>query len=161
MTTVAPVSNLRTVLSVPMGNKIGLFLDEPLDCLKLRSVVDTICAPDEDNIAPPTVVVPTYPMAICGPRAGYYDLVFEDPRSRTTRVLYQENLLGPIQGVLWGVNRAVILPTYLYEGGAAQCFDICFVFCEQAAGEEVIARKEQIGTETIFISLTDLRSAKL
>lgn len=144
-----------------MGNRIGLFLDEPMDCLKLQSVIDCIRDPNEDTTLPPTVIVPTHPLVIRGHHTGYYDLVYEDPRSRMTRVLYRETLLGPMRGVPQIVNRAVILPTYLYESGAAQCFDVCFVFCEQAAGEEVIAREEQLGTETIFISLPDLRSAKL
>lgn len=161
MSTIKPIRNLQTILSVPKGNRIGLFLDEPLDYLKLQSVIDCIRDPDEDSILPPTVVVPTHPMVIRGHHTGYGDLVYEDPRSRTTRVLYRETLRGPMQGVPWIVNRAVMLPTYLYEEGAAPYFDICFVFCEQAAGEEVVARKEQLGTETIFISFPDLRSTKL
>lgn len=161
MAVVKAIGNLRSSMSVPMGNRIGLFLDEPLDCLKLQSVVDCIRNSDEDITVPPTVIVPTHPVPIRGYYAGYGDLVYEDPQSHATRVLYQGNLRGPIQGIPWITNRAVMLPTYLYEEGAAPCFDICFVFCEQAAGEEVIARKEQLGTETIFISLPDLRSAKL
>lgn len=161
MSTVKPIVNLQTILSVPMGNRIGLFLDEPLDELKLQSVVYCTRDPNEGGTLPPTVIVPTHPLEIRGRSAGYGDLVYEDPRSNATRVLYQGNLRGPIQGIPWVTNRAVMLPTYLYEAGAAQCFDVCFVFCEQAAGEEVIAREEQLGTETIFVSLPDLRSAKL
>lgn len=144
-----------------MGNRIGLFLDEPLDRLKIESVVNAIRDPDDNIELPPTVIVPTHPMVVRGHRVGYGDLVFDDPGSHTTRVLYQGTLRGPIQGVPWIINRAVILPTYLYDEGAASCFDICFVFCEQAAGEEVVSRTEQLGTETIFISLPDLRSTKL
>ena len=158
MTAVKPIVNLQTIISVPDGIKIGFFLDDPLDCLKLQSVVDAIRVSDVDGVVPPTVIVPTHPMVICGHQVGYGDLVFEDPQSCTTRVLYQETLHGPMQGVPLIFNRAVMLPAYLYEAGAAPCFDICFVFCEQAAGEEVVARSEQIGTETIFISLPDLRS---
>lgn len=161
MRTVKPVTNLQTILSVPMGNRIGLFIDESLDCLKLQSVIDRIRDPNEDSTLPPTVVVPTHPMVIRGHHTGFGDLVYDDPQSRMTRVLYRETLRGPMQGVPWVVNRAVILPSYLYDAGAAQCFDVCFVFCEQAAGEEVIARKDQLETETIFVSLPDLRSAKL
>ena len=144
-----------------MGNRIGLFLDEPLDCLKIQSVVNSIHNPDEDSTVPPTVIVPTHPVSLRGLITGYGDLVYEDPRSHATRVLYLGNLRGPIHGIPWVTNRAVILPTYLYEEGAAPCFDICFVFCEQAVDEEVVARKEQLGTETIFVSLPDLRSTKL
>ena len=161
MSTVKPIVDLQTIVSVPMGSRIGLFLDEPLDCLKLQSVIDCVRDPNEDSTLPPTVIVPTHPMVTRGHHTGYYDLVYEDPRSCTTRVLYWETLRGPMRGVPLIINRAVMLPTYLYEAGAAQRFDVCFVFCEQAAGEEVIAREEQLGTETIFISLSDLRSAKL
>lgn len=161
MTTVAGIDTLQIILSTPMWHRIGLFLDESLDYLKLRSVVDAIRDPSVDSDVPPTVIVPTHPMVVRGHLAGYDDLVFEDARTRMTRVLYKETLRGPMQGVPGVINRAVMLPTYLYEAGAAPCFDICFVFCEQPVGEEVIARSEQIGTETVFISLQDLRSAKL
>lgn len=161
MTSVKPIVNLQTILSCPMGNRIGFFLDDPQACLKLQSVVNAIRDPDEDSNLPPTVIIPTHPVALLDQHIGYGDLVFEDPRSRTTRVLYQENLRGPMQGVPWTINRAAILPAYLYEGSAAPCFDICFVFCERAAGEEVADREEQLGTETIFISLPDLRSTEL
>lgn len=161
MCTIKPISDLQTILSAPMGARIGLFLDDPQGCLKLQSVIDCLRDPTVGGTLPPTVIVPTHPMVIRGHHTGYGDLVYEDPRSRMTRVLYQETLRGPMQGVPWIVNRAVILPSYLYEAGVAQCFDICFVFCEQAADEEVIAHKEQLGTETIFVSLPDLRSTKL
>lgn len=160
MATVKAISKLRTIMSVPMGHRIGLFLDEQLDCLKLQSIIDSTRNPDEGSTTPPTVVIPTYPVSIRGLCASYGDLVYEDPRSHATRVLYRGTLRGPIQGLSWITNRAVILPTYLYEQGAAPCFNICFVFCEQAVDEEVVARKEQLGTETIFISLQDLRSTK-
>ena len=161
MTTIKPIAKLQTILSFPMGNRVGLFLDDPLDRLKLQSVVDAVRDPDVDATIPPTVIVPTHPVAVRGHHFGYGDLVYEDTRSNTTRVLHQETLRGPIQGIPWIINRAVILPTYLYDEGGATCFDICFVFCEQAAGETVVAREERIGTETIFISLPDLRSTKL
>ena len=161
MTLVKPIDNLQKVMSVPMGHRIGLFLDDPLDCLKLQSIVDSIRDPEVDITMPPTIVVPTYTIAIRGHQISDRDLAFEDPRSRTIKVLYQSTLHGPMQGVPWIINRAVMLPTYLYEGGAASLFDICFVFCEQPYGEEVVARSEHIGTETIFISLPDLRSINL
>lgn len=161
MTTIKDIGNLRTIMSVPMGSRIGLFLDEPLDRLKIQSVVNSIRNPDEGGTVPPTVIVPTHPVSMRRLHTGYGDIVYEDPRSHATRVPYQGSLCGPIQGIPWITNRAVILPTYLYEEGAAPCFDVCFVFCEQAVDEEVIARKEQLGTETIFVSLPDLRSTKL
>lgn len=161
MVVVKAIGDLRTIMSVPMGNRIGLFLDEPLDRLKLHSVVDSIGNPDGGGTTPPAVIIPTHHVPVRGLCTGYSDLVYEDPRTHATMVLYNENLRGPIQGIPWIINRAAMLPTYLYEEGAAPCFDICFVFCEQAAGEEVIARKEQLGTETIFVSLPDLRSTEL
>lgn len=161
MITVAGIDTLRLILSTPMWHRVGLFLDESLDCLKLQSVVNAIRDPSVDSNMPPTVIIPTHPLVVRDHYVGHGDLVFEDSRSHMTRVLYQEILRGPMQGVPGVINRAVILPTYLYEAGAAQCFDICFVFCEQEVGEEVIARSEQIGTETVFVSLPDLRSTKL
>ena len=161
MITVAGIDTLQLILSAPMWHRIGLFLDDSLDCLKLQSVVNAIRDPSVDSPMPPTVIVPTHPMVVRGHHVGYGDLVFEDSRSHMTRVLYQETLRGPLQGVPGVINRAVMLPTYLYDAGAARCFDICFVFCEQEVGEEVVARSEQIGTETVFISLPDLRSTKL
>lgn len=161
MSTVKPITNLQTILSAPMGSRVGLFLDESQDRLKLQTVIYAIRDPDEDVSIPPTVIVPTHPVVIRGHHTGYGDLVFEDPQTHMSRVLYHETLRGPMHGVPWIINRAVMLPTYLYRGGAAPCFDICFVFCEQAAGEEVVARSEQLRTETIFISLPDLRSTKL
>lgn len=161
MNTVTGIDTLQLILSTPMWNRIGLFIDESLDCLKLQSVIGAIRDPNVDSTVPPTVIVPTHPLVIRGHSVGYGDLVFEDSRSRMTRVLYQETLRGPLQGVPGVINRAVMLPTYLYNAGAAPVFDICFVFCEQEVGEEVIARSEQIGTETVFVSLPDLRSTKL
>lgn len=161
MITVAGIDTLQIILSVPGYHRIGFFLDDSLDCLKLQSVVNAIRDPSVDSDLPPTVIVPTHPLVVRGPMVGHGDLVFDDLRSNMTRVLYQETLRGPMQGVPGVINRAVMLPTYLYDAGAAPCFDICFVFCEQEVGEEVIARSEQIGTETVFISLPDLRSIKL
>lgn len=161
MNTIAGIDTLRLILSAPMYHRIGLFIDESLDCLKLQSVVNAVRDPSVDSTMPPTVIVPTHPMVVHGHHANHGDLVFEDTRSHTTRVLYQETLRGPMQGVPGVINRAVMLPTYLYYAGAAPCFDICFFFCEQEVGEEVIARPEQIGTETVFVSLPDLRSTKL
>lgn len=161
MNTVAGIDTLQLILSTPMWHRIGLFLDESLDCLKLQSIVNAVRDPSVDSAMPPTVIVPTHPMVVRGHQADHGDLVFQDTRSHMTRVLYQETLRGPLQGVPGVINRAVMLPTYLYDVGAAPCFDICFVFCEQAVGEEVVNRSEQIGTETVFVSLPDLRSAQL
>lgn len=161
MTNVERVDSIRTMLSVPLGTRVGFFLDDSLDCLKLHSVVNAIRDPDGPGCVPPIVVVPTYPMVVRGHHTNQGDLIFQDTQSHMTRVLYWENLHGPLQGVPWVINRAAILPTYLYDVGAAPCFDICFVFCEQAVGEEVVDRTKQLGTETVFISLQDLRSIKL
>lgn len=161
MNAVAGIDTLQIILSTPMWYRIGLFLDESLDCLKLQSVVNAIRDQSVDSTIPPTVIVPTHPVVIRDHGVGYGDLVFEDSRSHMTRILYQETLRGPMKGLPQVINRAVILPTYLYDAGAAQRFDVCFVFCEQEVGEEVVARSEQIGTETVFVSLPDLRSTKL
>lgn len=161
MTAVKPIINFQTVLSVPMRNKIGLFIDDPQDRLKLQSVINAIRDPDADNHVPPTVIVPTHPMPTHEDVVCHGDLVFEDRQFNTTRVLYQETLNTPMRGIPSVVNRAVMLPTYLYDEGATQFFNINFFFCELAAGGKVIDRKNQPETKTIFISLQDLRSAKL
>lgn len=160
MTAVKPLLNFQNVLTIAMGGRFGIFVDNPMDALKIRSVVDTTPNVDGNYSPQPTVVVPTYPFVIRGHNTSDADFIYTDPRTGATRILYNETLRGPIQGIPWIINRAVILPTYLHETGAAQCFNVCFVFCDQAVGGHV-DRAEQIGTETIFISNYDLRNYKL
>lgn len=161
MSVVKPLINFQNTLSVAMGDRFGIFVDDPLDALKIHGVVDTIQNVDRDCSLQPTVIVPTYPYIVRGHNPNGVDFVYTDPRTGATRILYNETLRGPIQGIPWILNRAVILPTYLHETGAAQCFHVCYVFCEQQPGSEVLDRKEQIGTETVFISLPDLRKTQL
>ena len=161
MPVVKPLINFQNTLSVAMGGRFGIFVDDPLDALKIHGVVDAIQNVDPDCDLQPTVIVPTYPYIVRGHNTSGVDFVYTDPRTGATRILYNETLRGPIQGIPWILNRAVILPTYLHETGAAQCFHVCFVFCEQQPGSEVLDRKEQIGTETVFISLPDLRKTQL
>lgn len=144
-----------------MWNRIGLFIDDPQDRLKLQSVINAIRDPDADNNVPPTVVIPTHPMPIREDMVSHGDLVFEERLSNTTRVLYRETLTAPMRGLPLVVNRAVMLPTYLYDEGVTQFFNVNFFFCEQAAGGKVIDRKKQPENKTIFVSLQDLRSYKL
>lgn len=160
MPVVKPLINFQNTLSVTMGCRFGIFVDDPLDALKIQSVVDTTPNVDGNYETQPTVVVPTYPFVISGYNTSDVDFIYTDPRTGVTRILYNETLRGPIQGIPWIINRAVILPTYLHRTGAAQCFNVCFVFCDQAVGGHV-DRAEQIGTETIFISNYDLRNYKL
>lgn len=160
MTAVKPLLNFQNVLAIAMGGRFGIFVDNPMDALKIQSVVDTTPNIDGNYNPQSTVVVPTYPFVIRGHNTSNADFVYTDPRTGATRILYNETLRGPIQGIPWIINRAVILPTYLHETGAAQCFNICFVFCDQAVGSHV-DRAEQIGTETIFISNYDLRNYKI
>lgn len=161
MPVVKPLINFQNTLSVTMGCKFGIFVDDPLDALKIQIVVDAIQNIDLDCSLKPTVIVPTYPYVIGGHYTNSVDFIYTDPRTGATRILFNETLRGPIQGIPWVVNRAVVLPTYMHETGAAQCFSICYVFCEQQPGSEVLDRKEQIGTETVFISLPDLRKTQL
>lgn len=161
MPVVKPLINFQNTLSVTMGCRFGIFVDDPLDALKIHSTVDAIQNIDLDCSLQPTVIVPTYPYVVGGHNTNSVDFIYTDPRTGATRILFNETLRGPIQGIPWVVNRAVVLPTYMHETGAAQCFDVCFVFCEQQVGAKVIARKEAIGTETVFISLPDLRNTQL
>lgn len=161
MPLVKPLIDFQNILSVTTGGRFGIFVDDPMDALKIHSVVGTIQNVDPDCELQPTVIVPTYPYLVRGHDTSDVDFVYTDPQTGATRILYNETLHGPIQGIPWIFNRAVILPTYLHETGATQCFDVCFVFCEQQVGVEVIAQKEPIGTETVFISTHDLRNHKL
>lgn len=161
MSVVKPLIYFQNTLSVAMGGRFGIFVDDPLDALKIHGVVDTIQNVYPDCNLQPTVIVPTYPYIVMGHHVSGADFIYTDPRTGATRILYNETLRGPIQGIPWIFNRAVILPTYLYDAGAAQCFLVCYVFCEQQPGSEVLDRKEQIGTETVFISLPDLRKTQL
>lgn len=161
MPLVKSLIDFQNTLSVTMGCRFGIFVDDPMDTLKIHSVVDTIQNVDPDCDLQPTVILPTYPYIVRGHNTSNVDFIYTDPRTGATRILYNETLRGPIQGIPWIFNRAVILPTYLHETGAAQCFDVCFVFCEHQPGVEVIEQKEQTGTETVFISLPDLRNTKL
>lgn len=161
MPVVKPLLDFQNTLSVTMGCRFGIFVDDSLDVLKIHSVVDAIQNVDPDCDLQPTVIVPTYPYLVRGHNTSDVDFVYTNPRTGATRILYNETLRGPIQGIPWIFNRAVILPTYMHETDAAQCFDTCFVFCEQQRGSEIIGRKEPIGTETVFISIHDLRNAQL
>lgn len=161
MPVVKPLINFQNALSVTMGGRFGIFVDDPLDALKIHGVVDAIPNVDPHCDLQPTVIVPTYPYLVWGHNTSSMDFIYTDPRTGSARILYNETLRGPIQGIPWIFNRAVILPTYLYDEGAAQCFNVCLVFCEQQPGSEVLDRKEQIGTETVFISLPDLRKTQL
>lgn len=160
MTAVKPLLNFQNVLAIAISGRFGIFVDNPMDALKIQSVVDTTPNADGNYTPRPTVIVPTYPFVVRGHNTSHADFIYTDPRTGATRILYNETLRGPIQGIPWIINRAVILPTYLHETGAAQCFNVSFVFCDQAVGSHV-DRAEQIGTDTIFISTYDLRNYKL
>lgn len=54
-----------------------------------------------------------------------------------------------------------ILPSYLYQAGAAPCFHACFVFMDLPVGSVVTHPPVQNGTETFFISMIELNNAKL
>lgn len=49
----------------------------------------------------------------------------------------------------------------LYDVGAAQCFDACFVFMHLPVGSVVTEHDEQRLTETFFVSANELHNAKL
>lgn len=64
-------------------------------------------------------------------------------------------------GIPWDRNRAALLPSYLYQVGAAPCFHACFVFMDLPVGSVVTHPPVQNGTETFFISMIELNNAKL
>lgn len=89
------------------------------------------------------------------------DIVYEDPGTGLMRVLYERDLKGPIEGIPWRLNRAAILPRYLYGVGCAPCFDACFVFLNRPVGSIVTEHTEQDRTESFFVSMNELNNTKL
>ena len=106
-------------------------------------------------------MMPTYPLIRAGHEDTSRDLIYEDLATGLIKVLYERDLKGLIQGTPWELNRAVVLPWYLYDAGAAPCFDACFVFLDRPVGSIVTEHTEQDHTETFFISMIELNNTKL
>lgn len=155
------LENFNRILTLPIGSKFGLFVNSSIAAFNVMSYVDKVAKASGDPYRVATVMIPTYPMVRFDHADPSRDLVYEDPASGLTRVLYESDLKGPLRGVPWSLNRAVILPRYLYDVGAAQCFDACFVFMHLPVGSVVTEHDEQRFTETFFVSANELHNAKL
>lgn len=155
------LENFKKILELPIGSRFGLFVDSHIDAFRVTTYLDRTARTSEDPSRVSTVMIPTYPMVRRDHTDPSRDLVFEDPTTGLTRVLYESDLKGPLQGIPWELNRAVVLPTYLYNAGAAPCFHACFVFLNVPIGYEVSPVRTWAGTETLFISMNELNKTQL
>lgn len=155
------LENLNKIITLPVGSKFGMFIENRMDAFTVAGYLDRTAKASADPYDITTVMIPTYPM-VCRDHADTSrDLVYEDPCTGLMRVLYERDLKGPIQGLPWRINRAVILPWYLYDAGAAPCFDTCFVFLNRPVGPIVNEHTEQANTESFFISMNELNKTQL
>lgn len=155
------LENLNKILTLPIGSKFGMFVYNRMDEFRVSGYLDRVAKASGDPFNVATVMIPTYPLIRRGHEDASRDLIYEDPATGLIRVLYERDLKGPLQGVPWHLNRAVVLPWYLYDAGAAPCFDACFVFLDRPVGSIVTEHTEQDRTETFFISMNELNNAKL
>lgn len=155
------LDNLNRILTLPARRKIGMFVYNRMDEFRVSSYLDRIAKSSGDPFNVATVMMPTYPLIRGGHEDTSRDLIYEDPATGLIKVLYERDLKGPIQGIPWELNRAVVLPWYLYDAGAAPCFDACFVFLDRPVGSIVTEHTEQDHTETFFISMIELNNTKL
>lgn len=155
------LENLNKILTLPIGSKFGMFADNSMNLFKVAGYIDRVAKTSECSFAVDTVIIPTYPLVRRGHEDPSRDLVYQDPHTGLMRVLYESELRGPLRGIPWDRNRAALLPSYLYQAGAAPCFDACFVFMDLPVGSVVTHPPVQNGTETFFISMIELNNAKL
>lgn len=155
------LENFKRILELPISSKFGLFVESHIDAFRVTTYLDRTARASEDPSRVSTVMIPTYPMVRRDHTDPNRDLVFEDPATGLTRVLYESDLKGPIQGIPWELNRAVVLPSYLYNAGAAPCFNACFVFLNVPMGYEVYPVRTWVGTETFFVSMNELNKTQL
>lgn len=155
------LENLNKILTLPIGSKFGMFADNSMNLFKVAGYIDRVAKTSECSFAVDTVIIPTYPLVRRGHEDPSRDLVYQDPHTGLMRVLYESDLRGPLRGIPWDRNRAALLPSYLYQAGAAPCFDACFVFMDLSVGSVVTHPPVQNGTETFFISMIELNNAKL
>lgn len=155
------LENFKRILELPIGSKFGLFVDSHIDAFRVTTYLDRTARASEDPSRVSTVMIPTYPMVRRDHTDHSRDLVFEDPATGLMRVLYESDLKGPLQGIPRELNRAVVLPTYLYNAGAAPCFNACFIFLNVPVGYEVNSVRTWAGTETFFISMSELNKTQL
>lgn len=155
------LENFKKILELPIGSRFGLFVDSHIDAFRVTTYLDRTARTSEDSSSVSTVMIPTYPMVRRDHTDPRRDLVFEDPDTGLMRVLYESDLKGPLQGIPWVLNRAVVLPTYLYNAGAAPCFHACFVFMNVPVGYEVHPVRTWANVETFFISMNELNKTRL
>lgn len=155
------LENLNKILTLPIGSKFGMFADNSMNLFKVAGYIGRVAKTSECSFAVDTVIIPTYPLVRRGHEDPSRDLVYQDPHTGLMRVLYESDLRGPLGGIPWDRNRAALLPSYLYQAGAAPCFDACFVFMDLPVGSVVTHPPVQNGTETFFISMIELNNAKL
>lgn len=155
------LENLNKILTLPIGSKFGMFADNSMNLFKVAGYIDRVAKTSECSFAVDTVIIPTYPLVRRGHEDPSRDLVYQDPHTGLMRVLYESDLRVPLRGIPWDRNRAALLPSYLYQAGAAPCFDACFVFMDLPVGSVVTHPPVQNGTETFFISMIELNNAKL
>lgn len=155
------LKNLNRILELPLGSKFGMFVDGSMNAFKVAGYLDRVAKASGDPFNIATVTIPSYPLVRMTHVDSSRDIVYEAPRSGLMRVLYERDLKGPIEGIPWHLNRAAILPRYLYDVGCAPCFDACFVFLDRPVGSVVTEHDEQRLTETFFVSMNELNNAKL
>ena len=154
------LDNLNRILTLPIGSRFGLFADSGINAFKVSGYTDRVAKSHMDPHRIATILVPTYPLPLFDHADRKRDLVYVDPYTGLYRVLYESDLKGPLMGVPWSLNRAAVLPTYLYTEGAAPCFHACFVFVNDPVGT-VITIPVQDGTETFFISMNEINNSQL
>ena len=155
------LENLNRILELPLGSTFGMFVDGSMNSFKVAGYIDGVANASGDPFNVATVMIPSYPLVRMTHADASRDIVYEHPGSGLMRVLYERDLKGPIEGIPWRINRAAILPRYLYDVGCAPCFDACFVFLDLPVGSIVTEHKEQDRTETFFVSMNELNNAKL
>lgn len=155
------LDNLNKILTLPIGSTFGMFADSSIDLFKVAGYIDRVAKKSECSYDVATVVIPTYPLLRLGHEDTSRDLVYQDPHTGLMRVLYESDLRGPLMGIPWDRNRAALLPSYLYQAGAAPCFNACFVFIDLPVGSVITHPPVQNGTETFFISMIELDNTKL
>lgn len=155
------LDNLNRILELPLGSKFGMFVDGSMNSFKVAGYLDKVAEASGDPFNVATVMIHSYPLVRMTYADASRDIVYKAPGSGIMRVLYERDLKGPIEGMPWNLNRAAILPRYLYDVGCAPCFDACFVFLDRPVGSVVTEHYEQRFTETFFVSMNELNNAKL
>ena len=155
------LENFNRIITLPAGSKFGLFVDGSMNSFKVADYLDKVAKASGDPFNIATVMIPSYPLVRMTHADTRRDIVYEAPGTGLMRVLYERDLKGPIEGIPGHLNRAAILPRYLYDVGCAPCFDVCFVFLDLPVGSIVTEHKVQDRTETFFVSMNELNNAKL